>query len=115
MRLCEVLLQQYSGVPLPHDLYAFNTLAAQFSTLPLHFLTYHGQHSVESVVKVCVWGEGCFFLCFLGGLFECEYVFWGLFGVCVCVCLFCCVCGSYTHTQFLIVYQILSIIFWDVH
>ncbi|KAK8379163.1 hypothetical protein O3P69_019186 [Scylla paramamosain] len=61
VRLCEVMLQQYSGSPLPQDLHQFNTLASQFSTLPLHFLTYHGQHDVKAVVKamreaVQVWG-----------------------------------------------------------
>lgn len=52
LRLCEVMLQQFTGVPLPHDLTEFNTIAAQFSTLPLHFLTYHGQQDLTSVLKV---------------------------------------------------------------
>ncbi|KAK3877154.1 hypothetical protein Pcinc_018109 [Petrolisthes cinctipes] len=61
LRLCEVMLQQYTGAPLPHDLTEFNTIAAQFSTLPLHFLTYHGQQDMASVLKVMseaveVWG-----------------------------------------------------------
>ncbi|KAG7159901.1 Twinkle-like [Homarus americanus] len=61
VRLCEVMLQQFSGAPLPHDLTTFNTLASQFSILPLHFLTYHGQQTPASVIKalteaVQVWG-----------------------------------------------------------
>ncbi|XP_045613950.1 mitochondrial DNA helicase isoform X1 [Procambarus clarkii] len=61
VRLCEVMLQQFSGAPLPQDLATFNRLASQFSMLPLHFLTYHGQHSTTSVIKamteaVKVWG-----------------------------------------------------------
>ncbi|XP_050739895.1 mitochondrial DNA helicase-like [Eriocheir sinensis] len=61
VRLCEVMLQQFSGAPLPQDLQLFNALAGQFAALPLHFLTYHGQRSVGDVVKameeaVQVWG-----------------------------------------------------------
>lgn len=61
VRLCEVMLQQFSGAPLPQDSTSFNTLASEFSTLPLHFLTYHGQQSATSVLKamteaVKVWG-----------------------------------------------------------
>lgn len=54
VRLCEVMLQQFSGAPLPQDPTTFNTLASQFSTLPLHFLTYHGQQSATSVLKVII-------------------------------------------------------------
>ncbi|XP_068248280.1 mitochondrial DNA helicase [Palaemon carinicauda] len=61
VRLCEIMLQQYSGMPLPVDLVEFNALASKFSNLPLHFLTYHGQQTTKSVLKameesVRVWG-----------------------------------------------------------
>lgn len=61
VRLCEVMLQQFSGVPLPQDLTNFNTLASQFSILPLHFLTYHGQQKISTIIEmmtkaVKIWG-----------------------------------------------------------
>lgn len=61
VRLCEVMLHQYSGTSLPHDPIAFNNLSSQFALLPLHFLTYHGQQTASSVIKamteaVRVWG-----------------------------------------------------------
>ncbi|XP_063611381.1 mitochondrial DNA helicase-like [Penaeus indicus] len=61
VRLCEVMLHQFSGTSLPHDPIAFNNLSSQFALLPLHFLTYHGQQTASSVIKamteaVRVWG-----------------------------------------------------------
>lgn len=61
VRLCEIMLQQYSGMSLPVDLVEFNAIASKFSNLPLHFLTYHGQQTTTSVLKamteaVQVWG-----------------------------------------------------------
>ncbi|KAK7060659.1 hypothetical protein SK128_018824 [Halocaridina rubra] len=61
VRLCEVMLQQFSGTSLPVDISEFNILSSKFSNLPLHFLTYHGQQTTTSVLKamaeaVKVWG-----------------------------------------------------------
>ncbi|CAL4072504.1 unnamed protein product, partial [Meganyctiphanes norvegica] len=61
VRLCEIMLQQFHGKLPPEDEDEFNRLAHDFSQLPLHFLTYHGQQNVDAVLKamvdaVGVWG-----------------------------------------------------------
>lgn len=52
MRLCEVLLQQFSGAPLPADEHQYETLLQHFEQLPLHFLDLHGQQDLEEVIQV---------------------------------------------------------------
>ncbi|XP_076042578.1 mitochondrial DNA helicase isoform X2 [Oratosquilla oratoria] len=61
VRLCEVMLQQFSGAPLSNNYFSFSVLASSFSSLPMHFLTYHGQQTTKDVLKameraVDVWG-----------------------------------------------------------
>uniref|UniRef100_A0A6A7FTT0 Twinkle protein n=1 Tax=Hirondellea gigas TaxID=1518452 RepID=A0A6A7FTT0_9CRUS len=51
-RLCEVLMQQYSGSPLPAHKTLFYALAQDFQELPLYFLDLHGQQDISRVMKV---------------------------------------------------------------
>ncbi|XP_018024362.1 twinkle mtDNA helicase [Hyalella azteca] len=50
-RLAEVLLQQYSGAPLPTDRTSFDALSYLFKQVPLHFLDVHGQQELEVIMQ----------------------------------------------------------------
>ncbi|KAF2352753.1 P-loop containing nucleoside triphosphate hydrolase [Trinorchestia longiramus] len=50
-RLCEVLLQQYSGAPLPSDRTSFDALWHAFRQLPLYFLDVHGQQPLDLIME----------------------------------------------------------------
>lgn len=52
VRLCEVMLQQYSGAPLPQQRQLFTALAQNFKQLPMYFLDLHGQQDLKYIVQV---------------------------------------------------------------
>ena len=47
------MLQQFAMEPLNENLDKFNTWASNFEKLPIYFLKFHGQQSVELVMEVC--------------------------------------------------------------
>ncbi|KAL0280134.1 UNVERIFIED_CONTAM: hypothetical protein PYX00_001519 [Menopon gallinae] len=50
-RLARTMLQQYSGMSFnTHNLDLFNIWADKFENLPIYFLTFHGQHSIKTVM-----------------------------------------------------------------
>lgn len=50
------MLQQYALAPLTENLDLFETLADEFERLPLYFLKFHGQESINVVMDVSfVW------------------------------------------------------------
>ena len=51
-RLCEVMLQQYSGCALPEVYSEFKLLSSKVCQLPMYFLNIHGQQPVAEVIKV---------------------------------------------------------------
>lgn len=50
-RLARTMLQQMAGVPLDQNLANFDTYADNFETLPIYFMTFHGQQSVKVVME----------------------------------------------------------------
>lgn len=51
-RLASTMLQQFSQEPLDECQDKFNNFANQFEKLPIYFLKFHGQQSVEVVMNV---------------------------------------------------------------
>lgn len=51
-RLALTMLQQYALAPLTENLDLFETLADEFERLPLYFLKFHGQESINVVMDV---------------------------------------------------------------
>ncbi|KAL1117057.1 hypothetical protein AAG570_004385 [Ranatra chinensis] len=50
-RLARTMLQQYVMTPLEDNLSMFNFWADSFQRLPLYFMTFHGQQSIEFVME----------------------------------------------------------------
>lgn len=53
-RLASTMLQQFSMEPFEDCQNKFNEFANQFEKLPLYFLKFHGQQSVEIVMNVSI-------------------------------------------------------------
>lgn len=51
-RLISTMLQQFAKEPLSENLDKFETWAREFEKLPLYFLKFHGQQSIELVMEV---------------------------------------------------------------
>ena len=52
VRLCKVMLQQFSGAPLDQDFEKFSSIADEFEKLPMYFLAFHGQQDLTAVLDV---------------------------------------------------------------
>ncbi|UJR09003.1 hypothetical protein I4U23_013253 [Adineta vaga] len=50
-RLAKVMLTQYSGLNLTKNLHVFDKFADQFARLPMFFMTFHGQESIDKVIN----------------------------------------------------------------
>ena len=50
VRLAKKMLQQYSRIPLEENVDKFNYWADKFETLPIYFMTFHGQQSLRAVM-----------------------------------------------------------------
>lgn len=53
-RLARTLLTQLAGIPLQQNLDRFDEFADRLEKLPMYFMKFHGQHSLEKVMKVLV-------------------------------------------------------------
>ncbi|KAG8038300.1 hypothetical protein G9C98_006627 [Cotesia typhae] len=50
-RLARTMLQQMAGVPLDENIQNFDTFADEFEKLPIYFMTFHGQQSIDVVME----------------------------------------------------------------
>ncbi|CAF4930261.1 unnamed protein product, partial [Rotaria sp. Silwood1] len=50
-RLAKVMLTQYSGLNLSKHMDVFDKFADQFARLPMFFMTFHGQESIDKVIN----------------------------------------------------------------
>ncbi len=46
------MLTQYSGLNLSKNMHVFDQFADQFARLPMFFMTFHGQESIDKVINV---------------------------------------------------------------
>lgn len=51
-RLARTLLTQLAGLPLQQHMDRFDQFADKLERLPVYFMKFHGEHSVEKVMKV---------------------------------------------------------------
>lgn len=51
-RLAKTMLQQMAGVPLDEHLSRFDEFAGEFEKLPIYFMTFYGQQSIQVVMEV---------------------------------------------------------------
>ncbi|CAF4241356.1 unnamed protein product, partial [Adineta steineri] len=50
-RLAKVMLTQYSSLNLTKNMHVFDKFADQFTRLPMFFMTFHGQESIDKVIN----------------------------------------------------------------
>ncbi|CAF3376029.1 unnamed protein product [Rotaria socialis] len=50
-RLAKVMLTQYSGLNLSKNMDVFDKFAEQFARIPMFFMTFHGQESIDKVIN----------------------------------------------------------------
>lgn len=72
-RLASTMLQQYAMEPLKENLHKFETWANNFEKLPIYFLKFHGQQSIELVMEVCFASLQKFNLQHVLSKFFCPY------------------------------------------
>lgn len=53
-RLAKTMLQQMAGLPLDENLQDFDRYADVFEKLPIYFMTFHGQQSLNIVMEVVI-------------------------------------------------------------
>ena len=51
-RLAKLMMTQFCGMNLYKNINLFDSIAQQFSRLPIYFMNFHGQETVENVLKV---------------------------------------------------------------
>ena len=50
-RLCKLMLTQFAQTRIEYDIDSFNKYADAFSCLPMHFMDFHGEQSLSSVLE----------------------------------------------------------------